>query len=139
MAEKTTLMIDQEDRKLLAEVADANDWSTAEATRRAVHALFSLNAHVRAMAEHRGGETGRVLEMLIRDVDPALLLHPKPMTAIESEDGAEGIRIDNIVFFARDGQLLAQREVGGQDELYEVHDGRLVLVHPTPASVAALN
>lgn len=137
---RTTLSLDVEDRKLLAEVADANGWSVGEATRRAIHALFAFDAYLKAMAENEGGPIGEVLERVRSEVDPALIVHPKPIRRVELDEGA-GIRVgDDLAFFERDGRLLAQRETDGHTEQYEVGgDGRLVLTYSTLAKVAALN
>jgi hypothetical protein len=124
-------MLDREDYDLLDEVRKANGWAVGDATRRAIHALFALDQHLKGIAEQQEGQVRQVLQRLRRDVDPALLLRAKPMSKIEMDDGSWGIRVDDLIFFEEDDRLFARREAGDRVEVYEVHDGRLVLRYPT--------
>jgi hypothetical protein len=126
-------MVESDDYKLLNDLRRANGWSVGEATRRAIHALFALDAHLRGRADHPKNEAQvrDVLERLRRDVDPAVLVQPKPMAKVATEGGKWGVRVDDLMFFEEDDRLFARREVGDQVQVYEVHDGRLVLRYPT--------
>jgi hypothetical protein len=139
--ERTSLMLSRDDFELLHEVRRANGWSVREATRRAVHALFALDAYLQGRAEQQDGQRRNVLERIRRDVDPGLLLEAKPMKPATTAGGGVGVQVgDNLAFFVEDDRLLARREINGQIEVYEVLDGRLVLVYPTgPAIELSLN
>lgn len=130
--ERTSLMLSREDYKLLNEVREANDWSVAEATRHAVHALFALDAHLAGRAEQQDRDVQRMVNRVRRDVDSALLVQAKPMAKVTTESGECGVRVGDLTFLEEDDRLFARREIGGQVEVYEVNDeGRLVLRYPT--------
>jgi hypothetical protein len=135
--ERTSLMLSKDDYKLLDEVREANGWSVGEATSRAVHALFAYDKYL----EGRAGQANvrRVLQRVRRDVDPALLIQPKPMSEVATDTGDCGIRVGDLTFFEEDDRLFARREIGGQVEVYEVIDGRLVLRYPEPGPEFVLN
>ena len=69
-ATRSTLPLGVEDYDLLKEVSAKNGWTLTEATWRAVHALFALDAHIDSMADGDGGEHGRLLRRVWREVDP---------------------------------------------------------------------
>src|SRR5215212_9697235 len=94
--ERTSLMLDREDYKLLDEVRRANGWSVGEATRRAIHALFALDAYLGAMAEEHRGQLGDVIGRVRGEVDPGLVVHPKPMAKREMDDGSVGVRLGDL-------------------------------------------
>jgi hypothetical protein len=131
-------MVEKEDYELLKEVWEANGWSVGEAARRAIHALFAYDAHLKGRADNNklNDKAREVLRRVRRDVDPALLAYPKPMAKVETESGDWGIRVDDLVYFVEDDRLFARREAGGQVEVYEVLDGRLALKLPTADEVA---
>jgi hypothetical protein len=131
---RTSLMLDRDDYKLLDEVRRANGWSVGEATRRAIHALFALDAHLESRAKQQKGQLRNLIQRVRREVDPALLVHAKPMGKVQTSSGEWGVRVDDLTFLEEDDRLFARREVDDRVEVFEVVDGRLVLRYPTVPS-----
>jgi hypothetical protein len=132
-------MVEEDDYKLLKEVWKANGWSVGEATRRAIHALFAYDAHLKGRADNPKlkGDAREVLERVRRDVDPGLLAVPKPMRQVETDAGW-AIGADDLTFFVEEDRLFARRDIGEQVEVYEVIDGRLALKFPVAPTAAAV-
>ena len=128
-AKRTTLPLGVDDYDVLKDVAEANGWTVAEATRRAVHALVGLNTHVKSMAEideQAGGTHGPLLRRVWREVDPGLLARPMPMHKAETNLGNAIIVDDALTFLEQDDVLVAQLQTEAGVEMYEVtREGKL--------------
>lgn len=137
-AKRTTLPLGVEDYDVLKGVAEANGWTVAEATRRAVHALLAVDAHIDSMAAGAAGEHGDLLQRIWREVDPALLVRPRNLTAVATDQGA-GISVDGeLLFLEREGRLTAHRRDDDSDVLYDVAPtGQLVEFQRSAALVPA--
>lgn len=135
---RTSLALSHDDRRILNEVRTANGWTVSDATSRAVHTLFALDAQLKGRAKQQKGRVRQVIERIAREVDPALLVAPKPLSKVETDAGMWGVRVDDLLYFEEDDRLLARRDHSGRIEVYEVLDGRLVLRHPMMPP-AALN
>ena len=137
-AKRTTLPLGVEDHELLKQVAEANGWTVAEATRRAVHALFTVDKYIDSMAAGAGAEHGALLQRIWREVDPALLVRPRNLASGHTDQGA-AISVDgDLLFLECEGKLTAQRRDRDTDVLYDVAPtGQLVEVQRSEALVPA--
>jgi hypothetical protein len=134
-----TLPVSDNDYDLLNEVRVANGWSAGEAAHRAIHAIWALDQHLKAVEDRHAGDAGQLIARLRRELNPPFLVSSKPMRKIESyDDRPIRIRIDDFMFHEVDGALLSTRirDLGDEDRLgiYEVFDGRLDLRHSGPYS-----
>jgi hypothetical protein len=143
MAERTTITLARDDYNVLDEVRKANGWSVAEAAQRAIHALASFDAQLAAQAAKQKGTFAELIRRVRREVNPALLLQPRPMGRKRLTGGLTGVRFGELTFLEEDGRLFARLERSGHADVYEVGpDGRLILRYspaPAPEALAELN
>jgi hypothetical protein len=140
----TNLSLDPPSRAQLEEVAKVMGVGLTETVRRSVRTLSGvlIIAEVEAedIAEKHGEEFAHLYRRIGRDLGWAALMN-KRLAIAHAEDGRAGIRVDDHAFFEDfDGtRLLAKVDRAGTSEVFEVKDGRLLLLGHFPAAPAERN